>query len=577
MASSGSFSTWNPLRYSSTSGITYSQANCKVETTGGYPTCLNNFAPKTGKWYVEFYNHENNGYNVLGIVQQEGITKWGNFLPDEIYQKQYLWYSHNGNKARRNADGTGASTSYGSSWGSGNQIIGCALDLDNGKVWWSLNGTFQASGNPASGTNAAFDDLDTSAGFHFAFSDYNSGADGIMGINCGQDSTFGGATASGGNADGNGFGDFKYEPPSGFLALCTANLALAEEIDPAETDDNFTSKQFGVLTFTGTGTARTQSGLGFQPDLIWAKRLSGTGKRHYLVDSTRGFTKYLHTDQAVSEGTSSDGVTAATSDGFDLGGSLDYINENTSTYVAWCWRCNGGTTSTNSSGTITSTVQANQDAGFSIVKWTSNNSNSQTIGHGLSKAPRFIISKPYSASTWSWHVFHHYQGSIGKFNFANNATGAFGSGTNTYGAMPGASVFTVGTAGNLMPNNSTTDVISYCWHDVDGLQRFGVYEGNGNADGPYIHLGFRPRLFVQKRADSTGSWRVWDSERHPFSYPDAILRWGTDGAEDTANGVVEFMAAGVKIRMTYAEMNADGGKFIYMAWGDVPHRYNNAF
>ena len=87
MASSGNFSTWNPLRYSSTSGITYSNGNCKVETTSGYPTCMNNFAPKTGKWYVEFYNHENNGYNVLGIVQQSSITKYGNWLPDEVYQK----------------------------------------------------------------------------------------------------------------------------------------------------------------------------------------------------------------------------------------------------------------------------------------------------------------------------------------------------------------------------------------------------------------------------------------------------------------------------------------------------------
>ena len=568
MASSGTFMTFIP----SLASVTLTGGNTKAVGGGGNfdnPYCTMSFdAEDTDGFYWEWRVSTSDAATAYGIARAEN-NEYCN-----IANPTYGFYASSGNgygmAGNGNKRDSSTDASYGGTSTSGNPVIGIAVR--KGKIYFSIDGTFQNSGDPVNETGEAYSGI---TGFWTPTFGLNGTHGGIL--NAGQDSTFLGNETKGGNADANGFGDFHTAPPTGFKALCTANMPIDEEVDPAETDDDFVGgKQFGVVTFTGNGTARTISGLGFQPDFIWAKRRSGTGKRHYLVDSVRGFTSYLHTDQAVSEGTSTDGVTSATSDGFAIGGSLDYINENTSTYVAWCWRA-GGTSSTNTSGTITSTVSANQNAGFSIVKWRSNNSANQTIGHGLSKAPRFIISKPYSASTWSWHIFHHYQGSVGRFNFASGSTNAFSAGTGTYGAMPGASVFTVGTAGNLMPNNSTTDCISYCWHDVDGLQRFGTYEGNGNADGPYIHLGFRPRLFVQKRADSTGSWRVWDSERHPFSYPDAILRWGTDGAEDTANGVVEFMAAGVKIRMTYSEMNADGGKFIYMAWGDIPHRYNNAF
>ena len=134
-------------------------------------------------------------------------------------------------------------------------------------------------------------------------------------------------------------------------------------IDPSETDDDHPAKNFGVVTYTGNGSSRTITGLGFQPDLIWAKRRNGS-RRHYLVDSSRGFTKYLHPEGTYTEGTStatgaSGGVTSATSDGFVIGGALDYVNANTDTYVAWCWRCNGVITATNTDGALASTVQIN--------------------------------------------------------------------------------------------------------------------------------------------------------------------------------------------------------------------------
>ena len=196
MAGNATFMTWNPNKYNSTSGIRYEEGNTFVESTSGYPTILSNMAPRTGKWYVEFYMNQNTGYNVLG-VEQDGYCYYDNHLPDgtgaQDYQRAYMVYSHNGNKSTRTSTGTGNSTSYVSSWGTSGKIIGCALDMDNGKIWWSFDGTFGASGNPATGTNAAFDDLNTEFGYFMAFSDYNSGTDGECTINAGQDSSFAGA------------------------------------------------------------------------------------------------------------------------------------------------------------------------------------------------------------------------------------------------------------------------------------------------------------------------------------------------------------------------------------------------
>ena len=254
----------------------------------------------------------------------------------------------------------------------------------------------------------------------------------------------------------------------------------------------------------------------------------------------------------------------------------EYYNQNGRDYVAWCWRANSGVTSSNSDGDITSTVQANTKAGFSIVKWTSNNTANQDIGHGLSSAPEFIISKPYTSGSWSWHVFHHYLGSVG--NFQLNGTAAFTSSTNTYGAMPTSSVFRVGQPGNLMPNNSTTDVVSYCWHSVEGYSKFGTLVGNGNADGPFIYTGFRPRLIFIKNAGSTGNWEVRDTARDTFNPLDTALMW--DSATLEASDPVYYLdvlSNGFKIRTTSANYNSNGVSYIYGAWGSVPFRYNNTF
>ena len=126
-------------------------------------------------------------------------------------------------------------------------------------------------------------------------------------VNFGQDSTFSGSFSAGGNADENGFGDFKYSVPTGFLAMCSANLPISDDIDPAQTDDNFPQKNFNAVIYNSTGSGQSITGVGFQPDLVWIKCRS-VDQGNGLFDSTRGTGKVLQSNDTNAENTSS-GVT----------------------------------------------------------------------------------------------------------------------------------------------------------------------------------------------------------------------------------------------------------------------------
>ena len=128
-----------------------------------------------------------------------------------------------------------------------------------------------------------------------------------------------------------------------------------------------------------------------QPDLIWFKRRDSAAQ-HSLFDSVRGVTKAVASNLSDAQYTVSDALTSFDSDGFTLGAdSNNYINLNSATYASWNWKANGAGSS-NSDGTITSTVSANTTAGFSIVQYTGTGSNA-TIGHGLGIAPQAIFVK----------------------------------------------------------------------------------------------------------------------------------------------------------------------------------------
>jgi hypothetical protein len=575
MASSGNFPTLNPLYRGQrgTSSNYYpiiTQGNTRAHSSSNSDalqiSTVENL--KTGKWYWEWCIQDNNADKLMHSGAADSRRdQWDYAAAAATYGAEQSIHFHTYFQiVEKNGSDTGAYSSSASSH-SVDDVFGIALDTDNGKFYVHKNGTYYASGNPATGANPGATwtpATEYTDGFTPYFTASGGGdADGIL--NFGQDSTFGGAISAGGNADGNGFGDFKYAPPTGFLAVCSANLPISDDIDPAQTDDNFPQKNFNTILYTGTGSSNAISGLGFQPDLVWLKQRGSSGS-NMLLDTNRGTNARLSANNTNEERTASSYFTSFDSDGFTVTGNDSISNVSSGTFVGWCWRANGGTTASNSNGSITATVQANTAAGFSIATYTSPGSGTNhTVGHGLSDVD-FIITKNRS-SAFNWYCFHksvpdktYRLNDGGEFSYSNWSMGA-----TTWGSEDGYT------------HNSTNNFVAYCWQNVEGFQKFGNYTGNGNSDGPFVYLGFRPALLVLKRTTSSGFWNVFDGTRKTFnSSANDYLVWNNSDAE--ANGVpIDFTSSGFKVRSSGSGVNSSGTTMIYMAWGSVPFKYANTF
>ena len=573
MASSGNFAILNTLiRPVGGTSRTTSNGNTTISSSSGSWGAPLTLAANTGKWYCEFYvNAGSSGRNV-GIVPTNS-PKYNDGDYSQGGSGDYAITLNSGGSIYNNGSVT---QTVASNMATGD-IMGVAMNLDASPktVQFYKNGS----------TIGSAENINSSATGPYTFMTKGHNQTTIT-MNAGQDSSFSGAKTSGSAnaADDNGFGDFYYTPPSGFLSVTSANLPISDDIDPAQTNSNYPSEQFGVVKNTGTGSATTVTGLGMQPDLIWAKRTDGS-RRHYIVDSVRGFTKYLHPEGSYSEGTSSDGITSANSDGFAIGGSLDYINTSSSNYISWCWRGNGGTTASNSDGNVTTTISANPEAGFSIVSWTGTGTNSRTLGTGLTKEVEWFMVKNRDSGSYPFICYHHQAKSGGQPNdygiLNMSTTGGYneGSGSLTYWDISefSSSVFSVG--GDPGVNGSGNNMIAYCWHGVEGYSKFGSYTANGNADGPFIYTVFKPKMVMIKGTVSGAAWIIRDDTLDGYNPGLGVLQPNSDAAKYTsAGGVVNILSNGFKVTTANAVANSTSyDPYVYMAWGDVPFKYNNTF
>ena len=596
MASSGNFAVFNPLSCQEGNGAQgtaaddLSNANTKFTITNDSSGMAVTIAtpPSGGKWYCEFYlsgsvgNYAYVGYYPVAETPEtkkqwapSSNTTWVDTAIVSVHSMGRYFYTE------------GQYTDSGATSFTAGDIISIALDLDNGATYFAKNNTWMNSGNPESGsskTGAA--PVEGAYSKEYLLAVGSAGSTGhAWTINAGQDSTFGGAVSAGGNADENGFGDFKYAPPSGYLALCTANVPVSDDIDPAQTDDDYPGKQFGVVTYTGNATTgQAITGMGCQPDLVWAKCRSHA-QSNFLSNTSRGINKFLFSDQIAAEASGGGYATVYSSfdsDGFTLGTSGSGPNDSGRTYVAWGWRANGGTTATNNDGNVTTTVQANAKAGFSIVTWTGTASNSRTLGTGLSKQAELVFVKNLDNGSYTTIVYHHNMKNGGLPNdygiLQLHGTNAYseGSGALTYWDISewSNSVFSVG--GDVGINGSGNNMLAYCWHGVEGYSKFGYYNGNYATDGTFIYTGFRPRMLFVKRSDAANSWFVWDTERTTYNKMNSYLYWDLSNAEETGYAI-DALSNGFKIRGQNNATNNNGGFFIYGAWGDVPFKYGNTF
>ena len=242
------------------------------------------------------------------------------------------------------------------------------------------------------------------------------------------------------------------------------------------------------------------------------------------------------------------------------------VNRSGHNYVSWNWKA-GGSASSNSNGSITSSVSASTDAGFSIVSYTGTGSNA-TVGHGLSSAPKMIIVKNRSAGD-SWIVGH---GSIGFTKFIKldeNGAAADSSGffNNT---APTSSVFSVGNQDDV--NASSENIIAYCFAEKKGYSKFGSYVGNNNDDGTFVYTGFKPAFVLIKiTAGQSDNWIMQDNKINSFNGASSQrLRPNSNNAEFSSSNEIDLLSNGFKCHGADGEINGSGFSYIYLAFAESP-------
>ncbi len=533
----GNYCTFNPLNATDT---TFSNGNLRMVTASpgyGRPQ-LSTFGIASGqKFYAEFV--------VTSVGASSDVTIGiddGSIVP--------AYYSNSGStsgipsnfRGYRNGGGTYVGSTYtsgspGISYTNGDKIS-VAVDRSANQITYYKNGSSVYTQSIASSVDQ----------YYLCVMTFTGSAD--LTLNAGQ-------TA------------FSYTAPSGFKALCTQNL-------PTATIDNGANYVAASL-YTGTGASLTVSNavnsISFQPDLVWIKSRSAATD-HKLTDSVRGTTKALISDTTGAETTDTNGLTAFGASGFTVGTDTVYNNSG-ATYVSWQWKASGSTVS-NTVGSITSTVNANTTAGFSILTYTGNGTVGATVGHGLGATPGMVIVKSRSATAdWPVKILPYMTGGQRLELSTTNAitTEAAGSGSLWNATNPNSTVITLGN--QAMTNTNGTTYVAYCFAPITGYSAFGSYTGNGSTDGPFVFTNMRPRWLMFKRTDTTNNWIMYDTSRSTYNAAQNFLY--PDLANTEGTGVyIDFLSNGFKLRDTNAIFNASGGTYIYAAFAENPFTISRA-
>ena len=541
------FCTYNSLHNGSTA---LTQGNLKfVNSSGNSDTGCTMQIPFTGKWYWEIRATAVDAmyYGIVKTEYSDTAGTYGSLGRKVLYDGKY-W---NGSSA----------VSYGSSYSDGD-IVNVAFDCDNSKLYFGKNGTWFNSGDPAAGSNPAGSVTASEGWVPNMYGNAGTQND----VNFGQNGTFNGLVTAQGNADGNGYGNFYYSPPTGFLALCTKNL-------PTPAVEKST-EYFNPIIYTGDGSTQSITGVGFQPDLVWGKNRSDTNS-HWAADSVRGVNyRLIPNSDAAQDDPSTDIITAFGSDGFSLGSNTEG-NKNNDNYVAWSWKAGGsaggaGTGGQNTDGNMANWNTVSTTAGFAIGAYTGTG-GVKTVGHGLGKAPECILVKCRSDAI-DWCV---YFGDPTDSLTLNDAAARDDNDNRWNDTAPTSTVFTIYSSNEV--NDSGKTYVYYAFSGIEGFSKFGQYTGNASTNGPMVTLGFRPAFVMIKRLD-TGSmgWGMFDNKRSSSNVVDELLYANNTDAEADSDSL-DFLSNGFKIITSGSDfINGSGGAFFYMAFAEFPFKYANA-
>jgi len=529
----GNYCTLNPLYNIGSAALT--NGNLDYNSVTGGNSAAGTIAATTGKWYWEV------------TANTSGNQSWTVGVRNLATAAFVQYYAFDGRVYP-------ADIAYGNTFTAGD-VIGVALDMDNGKVFFSKNGTWQNSGNPSTGSNPAASSL---SGPYTALVGHGSGA---------SSST---STANFGQRA------FAYTAPSGYKALCTANLPAPSVTKPSTVFDvkTYVGNGDGSDTTKSTGPTLTTS---FSPDFVWIK-CRNVDKSHALHDIIRGERKRLYSNLTNSEYTYDHDKLAFNSTGIQITTNDNNYNNNNDTYVSWMWDA-GSSTVTNTAGSITSSVRANPTAGFSIVTY-SGTGTTGTVGHGglvgLDKG-MIIVKTRTGASVANWMVYHGALGATKVLEGLNTTSAATTDSSSWNNTAPTSTVFTVGGS-QANVNGSGRTFVAYCFAPVVGYSSFGSYTGNGSSDGPFVFTGMRPRWILFKKSSGTENWRLHDTERSTYNAAQSLLFPNLSNAETTSSEyAVDILSNGFKIRTNVAgSLNDSGATYVYAAFAESPVNYSRA-
>jgi hypothetical protein len=560
------FATWNPI--SNTGLAALSEGNLKYNPAGTSSSTgmRGTIGVNSGKWYFETLRVAVGAGYHTGISGMSGPTRKSSTL----YAGTYYYGDNNADQ------GLGA--------GSNGDIVSCAFDLDNNKIWFAKNGVWHsaASGTPNPATGAVPTDTLTSGLEEVtAWTEHsNASYAGTVTHNFGQDSSFAGSKTAQGNQDSNDIGDFYYEPPSGFLALCTSNLP--EPVVPKE--------HFNAITYTGNGSTNAITGVGHQPAWLWIKNRASAS--HMWFNAKRGFNGdgdvlYVSPDVGQGENHLDDShVRSFDSDGFTLAGTDSKTNANGNTYAAWSWKAAttfSGTTQGNGTLKAYSGV-VNTDLGISIVEYIGNQYNTgHQIPHHLGSTPGLMFIRNMDTAG-NCLVPGAGVNSFMADGFLQTPTNEALSSSASYFPNPAANSTVVTLGWQAGVNGNDAEHIMVCFKSVAGISKIDNYKGNGSADGTFIHTGFAPKWVLIKNTDDTDNWYIADKAREDGTGSTAgnpmtqILNTNTDGAEyTTGSNKIDFLSNGFKCRDSASgDTNISGEDYVYMAFADTPFKYSNA-
>jgi hypothetical protein len=515
--------TWNPLLKGS--DVSTASGNLEASWSGANGHCImaTMTLPQTGKWKCEITGVYQVNFGITPIATQKVTEGIGTTVG----------YGYRGTDGQKVINGS--YSAYGATYGT-SDVITLLYNADTLVLEFKKNNTSQGTISVASDT-------------YVVGVGYQSPSAGTAKINFGQQ-------------------PFTYTD-SGFVALNTYNL-------PASTITNGAA-YMAATTFTGvTGggsVVNTVNGVGFQPDFVWMKCRS-VSRNHELDDSVRG-TPYALFSNVTNAEVSDTRVSAFNSNGFSYG-----TNSNSAvtgdTEVGWQWKA-GGTSASNTNGTITSTVSVGATQGFSVVTFTAPASGNFSAGHGLGVTPGMVITKVRGRAT-NWITWHNQlnSGSPGTTYYIDlNLTGGQSTFANVWGSTGvTSSVIGMGVNASCAANDT---IVAYCFSAVAGYSAIGSYTGNSSTDGTFVYTGFRPRWVLIKGIGSGGSgWQMNDSSRNTYNPEDAVLRADLPNQETTAYGtVMDFLSNGFKLRVTDTNYNSSSttyGPYIYIAFAENPFK-----